>query len=70
MQIHVNWTYEEFLLQENGDAHNQLFISSDDCCDYEHITIKENSNDKFDVQMRALRMIPHWPCLSGEQYSS
>jgi hypothetical protein len=50
MQMDVNWTYQEFLLQDKTDAHNQLFISSDDCCDYERITITENIDGTFDVQ--------------------
>lgn len=50
MKIDVNWTYQEFLLQDKAHSENQLFINSDDCCDYEHITIKENTDGTFDVQ--------------------
>jgi hypothetical protein len=49
MQVDVNWTYQEFVLQDKCDAENQVLINSDDCCDYEYITIKE-INCKFDVQ--------------------
>jgi hypothetical protein len=40
MQLDVNWTYREFLVQDQTDRAKQLFINSDDCCDYERITIK------------------------------
>ena len=50
MQIDVNWTYQEFLVQDKCNQANQLFINSDDCCDYERITIK----DRFDVQCDVL----------------
>jgi hypothetical protein len=49
MQVDVNWTYQEFVLQDKRDAENQVLINSDDCCDYERITVKE-INGKFDVQ--------------------
>jgi hypothetical protein len=49
LQIDVNWTYQEFLVQDKSDRANQLVINSDDCCEYERITIKE-VNGKFDVQ--------------------
>ncbi|KAG0608292.1 hypothetical protein M758_8G094700 [Ceratodon purpureus] len=49
MQTDVNWTYQEFLVQDKSNHANQLFINSDDCCDYERITIKE-VDGKFDVQ--------------------
>ncbi|KAG0590284.1 hypothetical protein M758_1G085000 [Ceratodon purpureus] len=54
MQTDVNWTYQEFMLQDKAHSQNQLFISSDDCCDYERITIKENLDGSFDVH-RELR---------------
>jgi hypothetical protein len=41
MQLDVNWTYREFLVQDQTDRAKQLFINSDDCCDYERITIKD-----------------------------
>ncbi|KAG0567432.1 hypothetical protein M758_7G143700 [Ceratodon purpureus] len=53
MQIDVNWTYQEFLVQDKTDQANKVYINSDDCCDYERITIKE-VDGKLDVQ-RQLR---------------
>ena len=47
--VDVNWTYREFLLQDKTDARNQLFINSDDCCDYERIIVKE-IDGKFGVE--------------------
>lgn len=49
MQVDVNWTYQELVLQDKCDAEKQVFINSDDCCDYERITIRE-IDGKFDVQ--------------------
>jgi hypothetical protein len=40
---------QEFVLQDKHDVENQVLINSNDCCDYERITIKE-INGKFDVQ--------------------
>lgn len=53
MHLDVNWTYREFLVQDKTDRARQLCINSDDCCDYERITIKE-VDGAFDVH-RELR---------------
>jgi hypothetical protein len=50
MQLDVNWTYQEFLVQDKSHAHRPLFLNSDDCCDYERITITESGDGKFDIQ--------------------
>ena len=41
MRLCVDWTYQEFLLEDNSNAGKKLFINSDDCCDCERITVKE-----------------------------
>jgi hypothetical protein len=51
MELCMNWTYQEFLLEEkilNDVVGKRLFVNSDDCCDYERITIKE-ADGKFIV---------------------
>lgn len=50
MELCMNWTYQEFLLEQKySDAElKKLFVNSDDCCDYERITVKE-SDGKFIV---------------------
>ena len=48
MELDVNWTYQEFVVQDESDRGNQVFISSDDCCDYERIIVKE-VDGKLDV---------------------
>lgn len=47
MQVDLNWTYQEFLLEDKTDAAKKVFVNSDDCCDYERITITE-VNGKLD----------------------
>lgn len=42
MWMDVNWTYPGFVMQDKSHSQHPLFISSDDCCDYGRITIKEN----------------------------
>nr|PNR34425.1 hypothetical protein PHYPA_024242 [Physcomitrium patens] len=42
MRLDVNWTYQEFCLENQDDAAKRFFISSDECCDYESITIEES----------------------------
>jgi hypothetical protein len=37
----VDWTYQEFVLEDPSDPGRKLFVNSDDCCDYERITVKE-----------------------------
>ncbi len=39
MQVDVNWTQQEFVLQDKCGT-NRVFIYLDDCCDYERITIR------------------------------
>ncbi|KAG0579866.1 hypothetical protein M758_4G131200 [Ceratodon purpureus] len=51
MELCMNWTYQEFLLETknlNDVVGKKLFVNSDDCCDYERITVKE-SDGKFVV---------------------
>ncbi|KAG0583254.1 hypothetical protein M758_3G122700 [Ceratodon purpureus] len=42
MRLCVDWTYQEFLLEDNRNTGKKLFVNSDDCCDYERITVKES----------------------------
>jgi len=41
VRLCLDWTYQEFVLEGKSDAAMQYFVSSDDCCDYERITVKE-----------------------------
>ncbi len=64
LQIDVNWTYQEFLVQDKSDTANQLYLNSDDCCDYERITIKEKSDGKLEVQTLLREQFRSAPCSS------
>ncbi|KAG0605735.1 hypothetical protein M758_9G084000 [Ceratodon purpureus] len=68
MQLDVNWTYQEFMVQDKARSHNQVFINSDDCCDYERITIQE-LDGKFNVQ-KDLRGQFRSSCSAVEEESS
>lgn len=46
MQVDVNWTYQEFVLEV--DSTMKLSVNSDDCCDYERITVTE-TDGKLDA---------------------
>jgi hypothetical protein len=41
MQLCMDWTYQEFVLEDKSGAGRKLFVNSDDCCDYERITVTE-----------------------------
>lgn len=41
VRLCVDWTYQEFVLEDQSDAANKLYVNSDDCCDYERIVVKE-----------------------------
>jgi hypothetical protein len=47
MRVDFNTTYQEFLMGVDAQG-KKLIVSSDDCCDYKCITVKE-VNGKFDV---------------------
>ena len=47
MRVDFNATYQEFLMGVDAQG-KKLIVSSDDCCDYKCITVKE-VNGKFDV---------------------
>lgn len=47
MRVDSNATYQEFLMGVDAQG-KKLTVSSDDCCDYKCITVKE-VNGKFDV---------------------
>lgn len=55
LRLCMNWTYQEFSLEafsncKLGDVEGKkLFVNSDDCCDYERITIKESEAGQFVV---------------------
>ncbi|KAG0586073.1 hypothetical protein KC19_2G061700 [Ceratodon purpureus] len=42
MRLCMDWTYQEFVLEADGDPGRKLVVNSDDCCDYERITVKES----------------------------
>jgi hypothetical protein len=48
MQVDLNWTYQEFLLEDAADAAKKLTVNSDDCCDFKRITVTE-VDGKLDV---------------------
>jgi hypothetical protein len=37
MRLCVDWTYQEFLLEDNHNTGKKIFVNSDDCYDYERI---------------------------------
>jgi hypothetical protein len=39
IELDVNWTYQEFSLVPKGLAVKKIILDSDDCCDYERITV-------------------------------
>lgn len=41
VRLCLDWTYQEFVLEGKSDAAMKFLVSSDDCCDYERITMKE-----------------------------
>ena len=45
VEIDVNWTYQEFCLEPaiTGAAQQKIIVNSDDCCDFERITITESA---------------------------
>ncbi|KAG0558805.1 hypothetical protein KC19_10G056300 [Ceratodon purpureus] len=45
VEIDVNWTYQEFSLEPvltAGATLQKIIVNSDDCCDFERITITES----------------------------
>jgi len=46
MELGVDWTYQEFMLEDTRGAGKKLFVNSDDCCDYERITVKESAEEE------------------------
>lgn len=44
VEIDVNWTYQEFLLETatTGATITKVIVNSDDCCDFERITVTES----------------------------
>lgn len=50
VEIDVNWTYREYSLQPvKAGLLKRVVVSSDDCCDFERITVSE-SGGKFHVE--------------------
>ena len=41
MRLCMDWTYQEFVLEGSSNPRKRVFVSSDDCCDYERMTVKE-----------------------------
>lgn len=51
IEIDVHWTYQEFALEpvtSGATALMKIIVNSDDCCDYERLTVTE-SGGKFQV---------------------
>lgn len=48
MLVDLNWTYQEFVLEGCADATMKLSVNSDDCCDYQRITVTE-ADGKLDA---------------------
>ena len=53
MRVDSNATYQEFLMGVDAQG-KELIVSSDDCCDYKCITVKE-VDGKFDVHKEPRR---------------
>lgn len=51
MELCSDWTYQEFMLEDKSDAGKKLFVNSDDCCDYERITVKESDGKLLVVRV-------------------
>lgn len=72
MPVDFNATYQEYLMGEESTG-KRLIVSTDDCCDYKTITIKEK-NGQFDVQKvprrAAAATTPESADYSNEQTSS
>jgi hypothetical protein len=70
MPVDFNATYQEYLMGEDSNG-KKLIVSTDDCCDYKSITIKEK-NGQFDVQKVPRRAVatPESANYSNEQTSS
>ncbi|KAG0561104.1 hypothetical protein KC19_9G037500 [Ceratodon purpureus] len=46
VEIDVNWTYQEFSLQPaKGRGLKKIIVSSDDCCDFERLTVTESGGE-------------------------
>lgn len=46
MELCVDWTYQEFMLEDTRGAGKKLFVNSDDFCDYERITVKDAEEEE------------------------
>jgi len=57
VRLCVDWTYQEFVLEGKSDAAKKLYVNSDDCCDYERMTVKE-SHGVFFVETVARQQQP------------
>lgn len=72
MPVDFNATYQEYLMGEDSTG-KKLIVSTDDCCDYKSITIKETYGE-FDVQKvprrAAAATTPESANYSDEQSSS
>lgn len=49
MPVNMNDTYREFLVGVDSDARKTVIVTSDDCCDYQCITIKEIADGTIDL---------------------
>ncbi|KAG0607389.1 hypothetical protein M758_8G024300 [Ceratodon purpureus] len=51
MELCMDWTYQEFMLEDKSDSGRKLFVNSDDCCDYERITVTESDGKLLVVRV-------------------
>lgn len=56
MELCMDWTYQEFMVEGTSDARKRLFVNSDECCDYERITIKESDGKLLVVRVPRKRV--------------
>ena len=68
MQVNMNDTYREFLVGVGSDGKNMI-VTSDDCCDYKCITIKELEGGQIDLlrePRQQLAVGTSTPCVAAD----
>jgi VCBS repeat-containing protein len=77
VEIDVNWTYQEFSLEPaaqltTGATLQKLIVNSDDCCDFERITVTQSGGtlqaDK--IPRGKLHGADGEPCITWRSYFS
>lgn len=64
MPVDFNATYQEYLMGDDSTG-KKVIVSTDDCCDYKSITIKEK-NGQFDVHKVPRRAAAATTVVAGE----